>query len=85
MRLLEGITDLMDMSLSMLWEMVKDRKVWRSAVHGIAKGGKLMSDGTTTLVYVGLASWLSHKESSCQCRSCGFDPWVRKILWRGKW
>ena len=44
MRLLEGITDLMDMSLSMLWEMVKDRKAWHSAVHGIAKGGKQMSD-----------------------------------------
>ena len=85
MRLLEGITDLMDMSLSMLWEMVKDRKAWRSTVHGIAKGGKLMSDQTTTLVYVGLASRLSHKESACQCRSRGFDPWVGKIPWRGKW
>ena len=84
MRLLEGITDLMGMSLSMLWEMVKDRKAWHSAVHGIAKGGKRMSD-RTTLVYVGLASWLSHKESACQCRSCGFDPWVGKIPWRGKW
>ena len=29
--------------------------------------------------------WLSGKESSCQCRRCGFDPWVRKIPWRRKW
>ena len=27
--------------------------------------------------------WLSGKESACQCRRCGFDPWVRKITWRG--
>ena len=29
--------------------------------------------------------WLSGKESTCQCKRCGFDPWVRKIPCRGKW
>ena len=29
--------------------------------------------------------WLSGNESTCQCRRCGFDPWVRKIPWRRKW
>ena len=37
MRWLDGITDLMDVSLSELREMVVDREVWRAAIHGVAK------------------------------------------------
>ena len=37
MRWLDGMTDSVDMSLSELWEMVKDRVAWRAAVHGVTK------------------------------------------------
>ena len=47
-RWLDGITDSMDMSLSKLWEMVKDREVWPGTVHGVTKTQTWLRDWTTT-------------------------------------
>ena len=53
MRWLDGIIDSMDMSLSRLWEIVRDREAWHVAVHEGTKSRTSPSNRTTTTTYIG--------------------------------
>ena len=56
MRWLDGVTDSMDMGLSELQEIVKDREAWCVTVHGVTKSQTWLSDRTTVSIYI----WLSY-------------------------
>ena len=66
-RLLDGIIDSMDMSLSKLWKMVKDRDAWRTAVHGVAKNRTQLSDWTTKTKYKLFSEKSGHTSSLKIC------------------
>ena len=76
-RWLVSITDLMDMSLSKLQEMVKNSEAWRAAVHGVAKSQTWPSDWTTTSLIMATQSWYLYFHTNTDCLTCLF-----LYLWR---
>jgi len=68
MRLLDGITDSMDMSLSKLREMVKDREAWRTTIHGVKKNQTGLSYQTATRRrWKILKVLITRKKNVCLC------------------
>ena len=83
MRWLDGITDLMDLSLSKLWEMVKDREAWHAAVPGITKSQIRLSVWTTKCQRWCLNPEQSNSEVYTVFPCCrGPEPMIEKELQR---
>ena len=82
MRWLDGITDLMDMSLGELWELVMDREAWYAAIYGAAKSRTRLSDFTFTFHFPALEKEMATHSSVLAWRIPGTRSLVGCRLWR---
>ena len=77
MRLLDGITDATDMSLSKVWELVMDREAWCATVHGIARSWTRLNDWTELMAWTLLSIISSGIPSAHSTNTESFPLWGR--------